>query len=261
MQHRTQPVRPLGSGWHAERDTAVLDALFGPGDAAGHGRLRHQESAGDFRGRQAADRPQGEGDLRGGGQRRVATQEEQDEGVVLISRTGPLRDDPAVRGRRHPALRQRPGRQHPLALPAGLLAAQQVGQPAGSDGDEPAAGIVRKPVALPLRDGRDQCFLDRVLGGVEVPVPAHHGTEDLRRQSAQQALERLCGVGHAVVSPRTRRRRRRSAGCPRTGSADYPDRVDSPPAGRRSRSRGRSCRTRRSCNRPAPPASPRTARR
>ncbi len=85
-----------------------------------------------------------------------------------------------------------------LTALASLLAAQQVGQPARGDGDQPTARVVRDAVLRPLRGGREERLLHRVLGGVEVPVAAHHRAEDLRRQPAQQVLD--------VVSPVARRR-------------------------------------------------------
>jgi hypothetical protein len=50
----------------------------------GHGGFRHEKGAGDLRGGQAADGPQGQRDLRRWRQRRVAAHEQQDEGVVRI---------------------------------------------------------------------------------------------------------------------------------------------------------------------------------
>ena len=127
------------------------------------------------------------------------------------------------------------------------------------DRDQPAARVVRDAVARPLRGGREQRLLHRVLGGVEVPVAAHQRAEDLRRQLAQQVLDAVAGtrgqtlqVGPAPSSDRpdvdVRRRGRR------------PDRAVRP-AGRRSRWPGRSCRTRRSSSRRGPPGSRRTGRR
>ena len=76
-----------------------------------------------------------------------------------------------------------------LAAPTGLLAAQQIGQPTGCDGDQPAPRVVRDSVVRPLGCGRQHCLLYGVLGGVEIAVAADHGTENLRRQLTQQALE------------------------------------------------------------------------
>ena len=70
VQDRAEPFGALRARGHAERDAAVLDALLGPADAPGHGRLRHQERPGDLGGGQAADRPQGQRDLRRRRQRR-----------------------------------------------------------------------------------------------------------------------------------------------------------------------------------------------
>jgi hypothetical protein len=192
VQDRREPCRALLGRGHAERDAAVLDGLFGPADPPGHGRLRHQERAGHLHCGQTADRAQGERDLRGRRQRRVAAHEQQDERVVGIGR-------PAVGGGRQPLVGQHPPGHRLLAALPGLLAAQQVGQPARGDGDEPGAGVLRNTVRPLCRRG-DQRLLHGVLGGAEVPVPAHHRAEDLRRQPAQQALDLVTNHGGGYAS-------------------------------------------------------------
>src|SRR3954468_17828741 len=69
-----------------------------------------------------------------------------------------------------------------LAPPAGLLGAQQVGQPPCGDGDQPAARAMREAVARPLRRGGQERLLHGVLGEVEVPETPYERAEDLRRQ-------------------------------------------------------------------------------
>ena len=56
--------------------------------------------------------------------------------------------------------------------------------------DSQAAGLSGRPCAGHCTRRRDERLLHRVLGGVEVPVPAHQRAEDLRRELAQQVLGR-----------------------------------------------------------------------
>jgi hypothetical protein len=79
VQDGTQPVGPLGGVGRAERYVRVLDPLFGAADALGHGRLGHQERAGDFGGGQPADGPQRQRNGRRGWQRGMAAQEQQEQ--------------------------------------------------------------------------------------------------------------------------------------------------------------------------------------
>ena len=98
-----------------------------------------------------------------------------------------------------------PGAAGPARCAAGRSAggtATVISQPRGLSGT---------PVGRPLRRGGQQRLLHRVLGGVEVPVPADQRAEDLRRQLAQQVLD---------VGGRSRRRGRqpsRSSTPSRTG--------------------------------------------
>jgi hypothetical protein len=88
MKHRGQPFHPIRAGGHAERDAAVLDGLLGPADAPGHGRLGHQERSRDLGRAEAADRPQGERNLRRRRERWVAAHEQQDERVIRVGGRG-----------------------------------------------------------------------------------------------------------------------------------------------------------------------------
>ena len=55
-------------------------------------------------------------------------------------------------------------------------------------------GLSGNALLRPLHRGRQQRLLDRVLAGVELPVPAHEHAEDLRREVAQQVLDALAGA-------------------------------------------------------------------
>ena len=149
-----------------------------------------------------------------------------------------------------------PGGDRVLALPTRLLAAQQVGQPAGGDGDQPARAGCRRAVLRPLGRGGEQRLLHSVLRGIEMPVPADQRAEDLRRKLAQQVLDVAIGP-----HDRVRRGPREWAGRRRTESSSPLDRAGTSPAGRRFPLPGRSSRTRRWCNRRAPPESRRRDRR
>jgi hypothetical protein len=82
VQNCAQPLGSLLGVWHPERQMTVLDRLFGSGDAARHRLLGDQEGAGDLGGAQACHGPQGQRDLRGRGDCRVAAHEQQNQGVV-----------------------------------------------------------------------------------------------------------------------------------------------------------------------------------
>jgi len=238
VQHRPEPLAALVARRHPERNPAGLDALLGAGDAPGHRRLRHQKRPGDLRRAQPTDRPQCQRDLRSGRQRGMTAQEQQDQCVVGV----------LCRAR---WLGKRPDRV--LTTSTSLLTAQQIGQPARSDRDQPPTRILRKAVGRPLRRCRQQRLLHRVLRGVEVPEPPDDRAEHLRRQPAQQVLD--LDVRHPI-----RAGTRRSAAHPRTR---YPRRSPAPdtsPTAPRSPSPGRSSRIPRSSTRRAPPRSRHTAR-
>src|SRR2546430_5106551 len=117
----------------------------------------------------------------------MAAHEQRDQRVVGV-RGGP------VGGGCQPLVGQYPPGDGVLPALAGLLAAQQVGQPARGDRDQPGARVVRYAVLRPLQGSREERLLRRVLGGGEVPVAAYHRAENPRRQLAQQALD--IGTGH-----------------------------------------------------------------
>jgi len=191
VQDHREPLLPLGLVRHPEWHPAVRDLHLGASDPPAHRRLGDQERAGDLGCGQAADRAEGQRDLRGGRQRGVAAQEQQDERVVGLR-------DRGVGGRSQPLTgRDLPGGRF-FPPPPGLLAAQQVGQPAGGDRDQPAARVARNALGRPLGGRRQQRLLHRVFGGVEVPVPPHQRAEDLRRQLAEQVLGR--GLAHGQGS-------------------------------------------------------------
>jgi hypothetical protein len=77
-----QPLRQQMVGWHPERDPGGLDLALGPDQPLGHRRLSDQEGVRDLSGAQAAERPQGEGDLSVGGERRMAAGEDELESLI-----------------------------------------------------------------------------------------------------------------------------------------------------------------------------------
>ena len=81
-EDRAEAVGQLGVAGHPVRDPGLADLAFGPHQALGHGRLRHQEGAGDRPGLQAAQQTEGEGHLRLDRQRRMAAGEDQAQSVV-----------------------------------------------------------------------------------------------------------------------------------------------------------------------------------
>ncbi len=88
MQDDAEALRLLIRRRQLEAGAGRLDALLRPADALRHGRLGHEEGAGDLGGRQAADGSQGQRDLRRRRQRRVAAEEQQRQCVVCAGGSG-----------------------------------------------------------------------------------------------------------------------------------------------------------------------------
>jgi len=85
FQGRENGVQTLGPGLGAgnlERHPGLGDLPLGAGQALQHGRLGHQEGAGDLLRRQPADQPQGQGRARLGRDGRVAANEDQPQALV-----------------------------------------------------------------------------------------------------------------------------------------------------------------------------------
>ena len=183
VQHRAQPLpaRSSAGGMREPGTPAGLDPLLGPADALGHRRLRDQERRGDLRGGQAADGAQGQRDLAGRGQGRVAAQEQQGQRVVPVPAPGSA--SAAGRAARTGAWPRRPV----LAAATGLLAAGRVDQPPGRDGQQPAPRV--------LRDARRAGHCSAAASSAswmassqasKCPYRRSQRAEDLRRQLAQQ---------------------------------------------------------------------------
>src|SRR5262249_10332334 len=89
------------------------------------------------------------------------------------------------------------------------LAAHPIDETSNCDVVEPSAGIPRQSFDRPLRRGRHQRLLNRILGGVEIPMATGHDAEHLRRHFAQQALDVHGGLrvhqstGGALITWRT----------------------------------------------------------
>ncbi len=81
-----------------------------------------------------------------------------------------------------------------------MLAPPLVDQPPFGALQQPAARALRDALPRPVLRGREERLLNRVLGGVEVGVPANERAEDLRRRLAQQVLDT---DGRVQASPPT----------------------------------------------------------
>jgi hypothetical protein len=165
----------------------VSQSALGATDPLRHRCLRYVEGVGDLAGAEAADGTQRQRHLRGGRELRVATAEQQQEGV--IARLG--------------GARRRLGVRRLLTASSRDLAATGVHQAPGGDRDQPRARVARRVVG-PHPQRLQQRVLQRVLGGVEVLAASDQAGEHLRDEGAQRTLvqpsRRL--VDHRPISPR-----------------------------------------------------------
>jgi hypothetical protein len=127
VEHRAESLRAFLAVGHLEGHAGSLDALLRPADPLGHRRLGHEERTGDLRGGQTADGPQRQRDRGGFGERGVATHEQGDERVVVVS---------AVGGRDRRRISEL------LASSARLLAAEVIGLLAQRGLDQPRARVL-----------------------------------------------------------------------------------------------------------------------
>ncbi len=81
-EHGRQPVGQVGLVRDAVRDARLADLVLGADHPLRDRRFGHEEQAGDLGGRQPAEQPQGQGDLRRRPERGVAAGEDQAEAVV-----------------------------------------------------------------------------------------------------------------------------------------------------------------------------------
>ena len=125
--------------------------------------------------------------------------EQQVERVVALGRAV------GVGGERDLLVRRDQADDQLLAMAAGGVGPHLVGDAAGGDVDQPGARVFGHPLARPLRRGRDERLLHRVLARREVAVAAHDDAQHLRRELAQQALDLgddvdVRGGGHQTMS-------------------------------------------------------------
>ena len=184
---------PVGAVWPVvnSRCTTVSTALVRAGSSSGggtrygiraaaifffarvsrarHRRLAHQERMCHLGGREPADEPKRQRDLRCRSQRRVAAGEDQPQPVI-----GKGRDRVGLRA----AFGLRPGldEQRKLARERGLAADRIEGAPPRRRG-EPGAGIDGDPAPRPRRQRLGVRLLHALLGKVDVARDAHRRGE------------------------------------------------------------------------------------
>lgn len=161
----------------------------------GKGGFRNQERPGDLRGREATERPQGEGHPRVERQGRVAAREDESKSIIgdghVVVRyvyAGAVR-----RGVGAVRLDGRLTRQF-LGLVAQPPAAPEAidGAVAGR-GHDPRGGVHGQSPFRPRLDGRHERLLDGLLGKVEVAQDADQGRDRSPLLVAEQPVDDLAG--------------------------------------------------------------------
>ena len=184
-KHGRDAAGKLGFGWHTVGNAGVPDLALGPDDPLGHGRFGDEERPRDLRRLEPAQQPEGQRDLGGLVERRVAAGEDQPEPVVghgpLLLRRGTARRVRAV---------QVMGLRVPLA--ADRLAAQPVDGPVAGGRDDPRAGTGRLAVRRPPGGRHGERVLDRFLGGVDIAEEADQGGDAPAVFPAEDSLDSRC---------------------------------------------------------------------
>jgi hypothetical protein len=186
-QHGPEAVGELGLAGDPVGDPGVADLALGPDQPLGHGRLGHQEGAGDLGRGEPAQQPQRQGHLGAGAERRVAAGEDQAQPVVGHG---------ALLGRR---LRLAPQQDRlGVAVLAGRLPAEPVDRPVPGGGDDPAGRARWRPGRRPAPHGLGEGVLDRLLGQVDVADDADQDGDRAAVLAAEHRLDLGGGQGGRV---------------------------------------------------------------
>jgi hypothetical protein len=187
-QHRGEALRQLLSRGDFVWDPGVADLGLGPDQTLGHGRLLGEEGAGDLRGGEAAESPQGEGNPRLRPERRVAAGEDQPKPVVghLVIGLRLLGVD--LLG---PGGKSLQALEHLLLHLKRPLAPQPVDRLVAADPGDPGARVVRDAVCRPALERDDERLLDRLLGEVEVAEDPDQARDRPSRLVPEQAVDEL----------------------------------------------------------------------
>jgi hypothetical protein len=162
---------------HPKRDPGGLDLALRPHQPLGHRRLSDQEGAGDLAGGQAAERPQGESDLRVGGECGMTAGEDELESLVWICR------------RVHRILRCLGHLEQAGLRGQRAIAANAVDGSVARRRHQPGARVGRGSVSRPALRGDREGLLRGFLGELEVAEEADQCSEDTAPLVAEGLLE------------------------------------------------------------------------
>ena len=176
-QHGGQPIGQQVVRRNAERDSGSLDLPLCPHQPLGHGRLSDQECASDLSGAQAPERPQGEGDLLVGGERRMTAGENEFESLVWKCR------------RVHRVLRCLGHREQAGLGGQRAIAADAIDRAVARRRHQPGTGVGRSSVARPALRGDRKGLLRGFLGEIEVAEEADERSEDASPLLAEGLLQ------------------------------------------------------------------------
>jgi len=151
---------------HPVRDSGELDLALGANQTLRHGRLGDQEGAGHFAGAQPTEQPQGQRNLRLGGQGRVATGEDQPKSVIR-HRSHLLRSRSLRMLVEH--------REIVEQLAASDVPAQPVDRAPPRRRGDPAARVRWYAVPRPDAKRQRERILDCVLGDLDLPEDPDQG--------------------------------------------------------------------------------------
>ena len=186
-----EPLRPLYRARGFEGRLGAGDARLGAGDPLLHGRLADQEGAGDLFDREARHDPQGQRDLLGRRQVRVAADEHQPQDVVAVVRP--------VEPLGHRGL-------HVVHVGDGVLG-RQLGHPrpaphavergVAADHDQPRRRVARRPLLRPGLQRPQAGLLERLFGGIQVTEIAEQGPDRLWARGCERRFD----PGEVIAHP------------------------------------------------------------
>ncbi len=175
-QHFREPPAHVVVGRQTVGDVGSDDLAPRPHDALGNSRFRGQESVRDFGSGKAADRPQGQRDLRRTGEGGVTAREHQTHPVIRLSGDWLLQ------------LRE-------LGAVAGV-SAHLVERATAGDGQQPGTWPIRDAIDRPALQRHQQRILDDFLCDSEIAQDVDQGSGEPSRLLSENLCEGGVYIGH-----------------------------------------------------------------
>src|SRR3984957_12674182 len=191
FEHRREAGSKFRSARDLERNALIGECSLGPHDPLGYGRLRCEEGARDFVGREAAEQAKRESHARLGGKNRVARYENEAQQVVaniIVERGFEIRHG-------HLLLRLKLATQLRMLEFEALVASPEIDGTILRGSHKPGARVIGNSGLRPLLECCDESILSEFLGKPGVADDSRKACDDSGRLDSPDGVDDAMYVG------------------------------------------------------------------